>query len=583
MAAGNRSVLVIMDSRQAAARRGADQTVFAALDHFGMAWEVLDGGDYMGSIPAYIAPRALYVVAHDGGAAWLKPEVASQITAAIAQGAGLVNFDRQVAQWPAALQALLPADNGQERAGKLVFAGGEPFITFGHEAGEELELGEEIAMLSLPAGESWQPLLTTPENRPVVACGPAGEGRVVTFGTGERLWAEGVYGHVQGIDGLLWRSLVWAAAKPFPMRCIPPFVTARMDDCNGTYNAFDYVRVMNRYGIGPNLGLFIDEMGPTDWAAVKRLYDAGGADFSMHAFRDDFYMVRPDYHPYAVLPDKPDLSRGGTESLFEGLSLDHETGLDLPEETIRRNFRRMDEAFSRAGIRHSRVLNAHFGEVGWPAVPLFLERGVDMPCNNSALGQLYGNQPVWRPRPYGIRGLSGRHGLTLDRCPQHPGMTFIAIGMAHLGKTHMTTDILSGRVPFLGESQTPQVAEAAAAGIANIKIGLDALAYGLLMTHEERINAISLADWETIVTTIAGGLDGWEVEYAEREQVGIICKRLLDSRLVRANLTTEGLRCELCGQTDGPSPLTIWENAETGCTRRVVEVEPLEGYLAVNV
>ena len=46
-------------------------------------------------------------------------------------------------------------------------------------------------------------------------------------------------------------------------------------------------------------------LGPTDWAAVTRLYDAGGADFSMHAFRDDFYMTRPDYKPYAVLADKP--------------------------------------------------------------------------------------------------------------------------------------------------------------------------------------------------------------------------------------------------------------------------------------
>lgn len=583
MAAGNRSVLVVLDSRQTAARLGADQTIFAALDHFGVAWEVLDGGDYMGAISAYIAPRALYVIAHDGAAGWLKPEVAAQIAEAVAQGAGLVNSDRRPQEWPAPLRELLPADLGDARTGVLRFGPEASFITFGHEAGEEIELGEEIAALALPAGAPWQTLATDAADRPVIACGQAGQGRVVLFGTGNELYAEDVYGHVRGIDGLMWRSLVWAAAKPFPMRCVPPYVTARMDDCNGTYNAFDYVRVMNRYGIGPNLGLFTDEMGPTDWAAAKRLYDAGGADFSMHAFRDDFYMARPDYKPYAVLADKPDLSHGGTQTLFEGLSLDHNTGLDLPVETIRRNFRRMDEAFAQAGIRHSRVLNAHFGEVGWPAVPLFLERGVDMPCNNSALGQLYSNQPVWRPRPYGIRGRTGRHGLTIDRCPQHPGLTFIAMSVSHVGKTHMTTDILSGRVPFLGESDTPKLAEASAAGVANIKLGLDALGYGLLFTHEERINAISLADWETVVTAIVAGLDGWEVQYAEREYVGIICKRLLDSRLVRANMTDQGLQCELCGQTDGPSPLTIWENEKDGCTRRVVEVDTIDGYAATLI
>jgi len=294
MAAGNRSVLVVIDSRKAAERRGADQTVFPALDHFGMAWEVLDGGDAMGAIPAYIAPRALYIIAHDGAGELLKPEAARQIAEAVRQGAGLVSFDRWPEQWPAPLRELLPGDFVHGRTAMLRFAENS-FITFGHPEGEELELGEEIAVTALPAGEPWTPLLTDAEGRPVVASRQAGEGRVVVFSTGERPYAEGVYGHVRGIDGLLWRSLVWAAAKPFAMRCLPPFVTARMDDCNGTYNAFEYVRVMNRYGIAPNLGLFTDEMGPTDWAAVKRLFDAGGADFSMHAFRDDFYKARANY------------------------------------------------------------------------------------------------------------------------------------------------------------------------------------------------------------------------------------------------------------------------------------------------
>lgn len=583
MSAGNRTALVILDSRKPAERRSADQTVFAALDHFGLAWEVLDGGDYMGAIPSYIAPRALYIIAHDGAAEWLKPEVAQQIAEAVAQGAGLVSFDRRLGEWPSPLCDLAPREVGVAKVGTLRFAASPSFITSGHAPEEELELGEELSVVTFPASDSWQPHVTTTEGQAVIASTSAGEGRVVLFGTGEKLYAEGVYGHVRGIDGLMWRSLVWAAAKPFPMRCIPPYITARMDDCNGTYNAFDYVKVMNRFGIGPNLGLFIDEMGPTDWAAAKRLFDAGGADFSMHAFRDDFYMARPNYKPYAVLEDKPDLSEGGTKTLFEGLSLDHNTGLPLPMETIRRNFQRTDEAFAKAGIRHSRVINAHFGEIAWQAVPLFLERGADMPCNNSAIGQLYSNQPVWRPRPYGIRGTSGRHGLTIDRCPQHPGMTFIAMSTSHVGKTHMVTDILNGNVPFIGESETPKLDAAIQRGISNLRLGIDALAYGLLFTHEERINAISLEDWETIVTSIVGSFDGWDVEFGERETVGVLCKRLLDSRLVRAGMTEKGLYCELCGQTDGPSPLTIWKNEGDGCVRQVVDIDRIDGYAAVTV
>lgn len=584
MAAGNRTVLVIIDSRKGAARRTADTTIFAALDHFGVAWEVLDGGDYMGALPAYVAPRALYLIAHDGAAEWLSEAAARQIADCVTrEGAGLASFDRELAQWPAPLRELAGEGLGSARTGALRFADTPHFITTGHEPGEGVELFDEVELaVPVPAGD-WNVHVTANGGDAVVYSRAVGAGRTVFFATGNALYDEGLYGHVRGLDGLLWRSLVWAAAKPFPMRCLPPYVTARMDDCNGTYSAFDYVRVMNRYGIGPNLGLFIDEMGPTDWAAAKRLHDAGGADFSMHAFRDDFYKARLDYRPYAVLADKPDLSDGGTQTLFEGLSLDHQTGLDLPAETLRRNWLRMDEAFARAGIRHSRVLNAHFGEVGFSAVPGFLARGVDMPCNNSALGQLYGNQPVWRPRPYGVRGATGRHGLTIDRCPQHPDFTIVAMNVSHAGKTHMTIDILSGRVPFIGESETPKLKEAAEAGSANIKLGLDALAWGLLFTHEERIDAISLPDWETVVEGVVAGLDGWEVQYAEREFVGIICKRLFDSRLVRANLTPDGLLCELCGRTDGPSPLTVWENEGDRCVRRVIDLDPIEGYALARI
>ena len=45
MRAGNRSVLVVLDSRLRVQRMGSETTVFAALEHFGAACEVLDGGE----------------------------------------------------------------------------------------------------------------------------------------------------------------------------------------------------------------------------------------------------------------------------------------------------------------------------------------------------------------------------------------------------------------------------------------------------------------------------------------------------------------------------------------------------------
>jgi len=161
-------------------------------------------------------------------------------------------------------------------------------------------------------------------------------------------------------------------------------------------------------------------------------------------------------------------------------------------------------------------------------------------------------------------------------------MTFVSMSVSHVGKTHMSGDILSGRVPFLGESETPNIDEAAQAGIGNITPGLDALGFGVLFTHEERINAISPEDRDHVVESIVRGLDGWGVEYAGREHVGVTCRRLFDSALVRANLTARRLQCELVGQTNGPSPLTVRENEGDGCVRRVVDVPPIEGFTQVG-
>ena len=581
MAAGNRSVLAVLDSRRVADRARAMHTVFAALDHFGVAYEVLEAADYYSLPPGYVAPRAVYVIAHDGAGARLKPAVASQIADAVRDGAGLVSFDREAGNWPEPLRSLAPTTADAGPVERLCFGPDRHFVTRGHDPGEEVELTAPVAAMSVGPAPGFTQVVAAPDGAGLLTCGTVGTGRVVVFGMGEELYAEHVLGHVRGVDGLMWRALVWAAAKPFPMRCIPPVVTARMDDCNGAHSAFGYVDVLNRFGISPNLGLFLDELGPTDWRAVARLYNEGGADFSMHAFRDDLYKARTTFRPYAVLADKPDLSDGGRDVRFEGLSMDHTTGRDLDAAEIRRNFGRTDEAFARAGIRHSRVLNAHFGETAWRAVPLFLERGVDMPSNNSVVGQLYGNQPPWRPKPYGVRGTNGRHGVVIDRCPQHPGMTFVGVSVSHLGATHMVTDVLYGHTPFGGECDRVRHGAAVERAVANLRVELDSLAFGEIMTHEERIDAISPADWEQIVRGIHAAIRGWDVELGGREAVGEVCKRLLDSALVHASVTDSGLSCELCGRTDGPSPLTVWENDRDGCRRRTVDVDAFDGFTEV--
>lgn len=578
MAAGNRSVLVIIDSRRVAERCRADLTVFAALDHFGVLYEVLECADSWALPPDYLSERALYLVAHDGAGSGISPTVAAGLAAGIRNGTGLVSLDREVDRWETILGDFSPRIHGRSRSTVLTIGTRPHFITEGHACGETVPLLGELETLTFETiGTGWDPLLHDDQENPVVACTMSPGGRLVFLGTGDALYDETVLGHTRGMDGLMWRSIVWAAKKPFVMRCMPPFVSARFDDCNGTYSAFGYVSILNANGIRPNIGLFTDEMGPLDWQAAKVLSDSGGADFSMHAFRDDFYKQRENWRPFAVRPDKPDLSKGGTEVAFEGLSLDHYTGKDLPDARIRLNISRMDEQFGRAGVRYSRVLNAHFGEVANAVIPYLLERRITFPCNNSVVGQLYGHQPVWRPGPYALRGTNGRYGVVIARTREHPAMVNVGFSASHLGSTHMETDILHRNVPFIGEAAEVRIGDAVSRGIRNLKLGLDAMACGKLFTHEERVDVISLDDWNTIVREILAGLGELEWEGTSREWVSETAAALLDTRLAWSEMSGEELTCLITGRAECPSPLTIWTDEADRCIRTVHTVEPFDG------
>src|SRR5207248_2339310 len=85
------------------------------------------------------------------------------------------------------------------------------------------------------------PRLTLPSNvtavalsaaQPFVTINKFGRGRAVQWSSYEWM-STSVLGPLDGLDDLVWRSLVWAARKPFVMRGLPNMVTLRMDDVSG--------------------------------------------------------------------------------------------------------------------------------------------------------------------------------------------------------------------------------------------------------------------------------------------------------------------------------------------------------------
>src|SRR5437660_5808467 len=65
-------------------------------------------------------------------------------------------------------------------------------------------------------------------NDPLIIAATFGSGHAVNFGTLDYLQADR-FGFMMGIDDLFWRSLVWAARKPFALRGYPRLWALRMD------------------------------------------------------------------------------------------------------------------------------------------------------------------------------------------------------------------------------------------------------------------------------------------------------------------------------------------------------------------
>ncbi|MGB9746413.1 MAG: hypothetical protein ACPLXM_05745 [Bacteroidales bacterium] len=96
-------------------------------------------------------------------------------------------------------------------------------------------------------------------------------------------------GPLMGLDDILWRSIVWAARKPFVMRGLPPLVPMRVDDVAGRGELMKesplyWVRICNKYGFKPWLGLFIYNLSLAAVDELRGYLLNGLATAAPHAF-----------------------------------------------------------------------------------------------------------------------------------------------------------------------------------------------------------------------------------------------------------------------------------------------------------
>jgi hypothetical protein len=282
--------VVVLVNSQSARYLDFQQFIQPYLDNFGFPYTVQDIST---NAPApSLSNCAGIIIGHsqlDTNRTYLNDTVQANISVAVSNGTGLVNFDNDLAVGSTPryqfVQSIFGFTYGSgASASSVSLPPTEPssqmhYITARHPANDSVTFRSSITLpgITVPGGAT---TLALAGGEPLVAITKYGQGRAVQWGS--YAWmVSTVLGPVDGLDDLLWRGVVWAARKPFVMRGLPNLVTMRVDDVSGP---FWWVHLANQVGFKPFLALFLNDVSETNTADLQGLVTNGNATTSIHSF-----------------------------------------------------------------------------------------------------------------------------------------------------------------------------------------------------------------------------------------------------------------------------------------------------------
>ena len=318
------------------------------LENFGVPYAVLDLASQ--PLESSIEGYPLLILGHKqlgDGCTNLDDRAQNQITEAVRNGTGLVNFDSDL-QLSGTNRYQFIQDifgfsyNGTVAISNLIITPPQPphFITALHASDYyyyRTPTNSLMPRLVLSNGTA----LAQAQGNPLVIVANFGLGRAVQWATYEWMAPEAV-GPLGGLDDLVWRGFVWAAQKPFVLRGLPPFW---------------WVNIANEFGFKPWMGLFIDYIDTRKATAVRDLVNAGLATAGIHSFND-----------------------------LHKVYFNEGTGVSYADSELSNNIAQCLQFLTNNAIHHSSVLIAHSGALGTNTAWALQALGVEFPFIKSYPG-----------------------------------------------------------------------------------------------------------------------------------------------------------------------------------------------------
>jgi hypothetical protein len=547
----------------------AREIVLPYLEHFGIPYDLLDV--MHAPLPPDLADRPLLVVAQrdfDGRGRRLGRAGRRTVHEAVEQGVGLVSFDATLLDEPGHVAPAPPAE-------AIVVSSASHPITARHAAGETLAL---VGTLHVPPMANGGDVLLQAGERPLLVVRSPAQGRIALWATPR--WASTrVLGPLAGLDDLFWRSLVWAARKPFMLRGLPPLVTMRVDDVAGTGERWErsplfWAQDAARHGFKPWLGLFLGNLGEPALRELHAMLDDGSATAFPHAFGRP---PRGDNGPWHYEPPLPVRSASYDEFIY----FDHQRGEPWSDAEAARGLAAVDawyDAHGRLPISHYAV--AHWYEQGANTVAHMVDRwGVEFTGKIQDV-----DAPLRDETPWLRLGPFRRHeqpGTCLFEPTLRGDRPVYYADFANFGGRRLFNCVTEIR-DDAGYEWAPdsQVSASVGRGVRQLRRALDSMALAVLFTHEtDFIHRIPPAAWDEQLAQIATGISSYRPRFVTLDEGARIVRATKTGRLT----SLDAARVSLNGTADVATTVTVFDANDEALDGRLVDVPAFEDRVDVQV
>lgn len=433
---------------------------------------------------------------------------------------------------------------------------------------------------------------------PVLQIDEKGASRRVWWSTADWM-STYVSGPLGGMDDLFWRSIVWAARKPFVMHCLPPLVTMRVDDVAGRGEIWHqtplyWVGVSAKYGFKPWLGLFIYNLTPAAVNELRSYLLSGDATAAPHAFgrpnrsnqRADGYLKTGNADDYPFWYDTTAFRLRATW-YDEFIYFDHHRGKPWSEEEAIAGLEAADQWWKKnQPLPMSKYLIAHFYEMAENNFPFISERwGIEY----LALGHPV-NLPYADSVPWLVCGPFRKHEPP-GTCTSNPALRgnrpvyyadFVTINGCKL--FNCFTEILDDAgYEWAPDNNVEATVERA---VRQLRRALDAKAPAVLFTHEtDYIYRIRPENWEMIMAGIRKAINPWNVIPLTSDSALRIVRAYSTSSLDSYSFSAENLTLTLNvkGYADVATTAEVFTETEKGIASQLVMIRPHDGPLQIPV